>query len=70
MLAICLTIMGCGGSSEPPQAAEDKENLFDPLLDSIDKAKAVEQQLMDQKDQLDQAIKDAEAGVSKTEAED
>lgn len=70
ILTLCLAIMGCGSAAEPPEAAEDKENVFDPLLENIDKAKAVEQQLMDQKDQLDRAINDAEAGVSEDEAAD
>lgn len=70
ILALCLSILGCGDNAEPPKAEEDKANVFDPLLENLDKAKAVEQQLMDQKDQLDRAINAAEAGGSETEAED
>ncbi len=69
MLALCLTIMGCGGGSDSAKEEADKESVFDPLVGNIDKAMEVEKQIMEQKDQLDQAIKDAEAGVSEIEDE-
>lgn len=63
ILAFCLTFLGCGGGAgsdgnEKPE--EDKETVFDPLVENIDKAKAVEDQIMQSKDRTDQAIAEAE----------
>ena len=55
--------MGCGGgagSDENEKPQEDKETVFDPLVENIDKAKAVEDQIMQSKDRTDQAIAEAE----------
>ena len=63
ILAFCLTLIGCGGgadSEENEKPEEDRETVFDPLVGSIDKAKAVEDQLMQSKDRTDQAIAEAE----------
>lgn len=66
IMALCLIIMGCGGGADSAKAEADKENVFDPLLENLAKAKDIERQVMEQKDQLDQAIRDAEAGVDGT----
>ena len=70
ILAFCLTLMGCGGgadSEENEKPEEDRETVFDPLVGSIDKAKAVEDQLMQSKDRTDQAIAEAEGTADDSE---
>ena len=70
MLALCLTIMACGSGSDAAKediSEEKKEGVFDPLISNIDKAKAVEQQVLNQKDQLDKAIRESEGGGSEDE---
>ena len=69
VLALSLIIAGCGGGSDTAKE-EESEGVFDPMVETIDKANAVEQQLMDQKDQMDQAIKDAEGGAAEDDTED
>ena len=69
ILAFCLTLMGCGGgtgSEENEKPEEDRETVFDPLVGNIDKAKAVEDQLMQSKDRTDQAIAEAEGTADDT----
>ena len=70
ILAFCLTLMGCGGgadSEENEKPEEDRETVFDPLVGNIDKAKAVEDQLMQSKDRTDQAIAEAEGTADDSE---
>ena len=55
-VAAMLALGACGGASQE----EDKETVFDPLVDNIDKAKEVEEQVMQQKEKLDAAMKAAE----------
>ena len=68
-LVLCLTLMGCGSDTESESADEDKETVFDPLVQNIDKAKAVEDTVMEQKAAMDQALRDAEDGVDESEEE-
>ena len=73
MLALCLTIMACGSGSDAANEGateEEKETVFDPLVSNIDKAKAVEQQVLNQKDQLDKAIRESEGGGSEDDDEE
>ena len=61
IFAMCLILAGCGGgesADDSKEAEEDKETIFDPLVGTLDKANAVEGQLMDSKDRTDQAIAD------------
>ena len=71
LLALCLTLAGCGGSADSDaenEAEEDKETVFDPLVGTLDKANAVEGQLQDHKDRTDQAV--AESELSDDPSED
>lgn len=73
MLALCLTITACGSGSDAAKEdakEEKKEGVFDPYVSSIDKANAVQQQVLDQKDQLDRAIREAEGGGSEDDDEE
>ena len=62
VIAAVLTLGACGGSASEDED-KDKETVFDPMVDNIDKAREVEEQVMQQKQQLDAAIKAAEGDV-------
>ena len=69
ILALCLTLVGCGGGESAEaekEAEEDKETVFDPLVGTLDKANAVEGQLMESKDRTDQAIAESELAVDES----
>jgi hypothetical protein len=53
---------GCNGEVEPQAEvdAKETESVFDPMTDQIDKAKKVEAQAMQHKDDVDKALQDAE----------
>ena len=63
---LLLVMVACGSSenteTEVTEAEEtqDTETVFDPLLETIDKAKAVEDIVMQQKRQMDEALKEME----------
>jgi hypothetical protein len=59
LLALALAACG-GGDREPAAAAADEEGVFDPMTDAVDKAKAVEGQVMEQKQAVDEALQRAE----------
>jgi len=70
VLALSLTFAGCGSgenSDEKEEPVEDQETVFDPLVGSIDKAKGVEEQIMQSKDRIDQAIAESELGGDESE---
>jgi hypothetical protein len=68
-LVVFLALAGCGGGKD--SEGNQKESVFDPLVDNIDKANEVEDKVMEQKAALDQAIKDAEnGGVSDDDSDD
>jgi hypothetical protein len=70
-LTLCLTLLGCGSSSDPEtEEVEDKETVFDPLVENLDKANAVEEQIMEQKRQMDKAIAESEGVSDDTEEDD
>lgn len=66
-ILLCLILLGCGGGTDPARESADtkeskekKEGIFDPLVQSLDKAKGVEDTVMEQKAQTDQALLEAE----------
>ena len=59
LLVLSLSLVGCGGGGDQA-AEEDEETIFDPLLSTIDKAKAVEDITLQTKDDLDKAIEEAD----------
>jgi hypothetical protein len=67
MCTVLLILAGCGGNAEDADTArerpvrEDRETVFDPMVSNIDKAKQVEQQVLDQKRKMDEAIEAAES---------
>ncbi len=64
LFMFCLTLSACG--NEPADDAttiEDEETVFDPLIESVDKAKGVEDTVMQQKKDMDEAMKRMEDGT-------
>ena len=57
---LCLILFACGSAKEEATEVEDKETVFDPLVETIDKAKEVEDVVMQQKQQMDDALREAE----------
>lgn len=54
--AICLLVIGCSDTSRD----KEEEGVFDPMVKTIDRAKEVEEITFDHKNQLDEALKEAE----------
>jgi hypothetical protein len=64
LIMFCLTLSACG--NEPADDAttnEDEETVFDPMIESVDKAKGVEDTVMQQKVDMDEAMKRMEEGT-------
>ena len=60
-LLAALLLAACGGSGEDtPEPYEDRETVFDPMTDTIDRAKAVEEMTDERKKELDAALEEAE----------
>jgi hypothetical protein len=57
---LVLALAGCGGGSESRAEREDIDTVFDPMVDTIDQAKQVEEQVMEHKRQMDEAIRKME----------
>ena len=63
-LMMCLMLSGCGNEPADDAASqEDKETVFDPLIESVDKAKGVEDTVMQQKKDMDEAMQRMEEGA-------
>lgn len=57
--AIAASILGACGGGQGDEAPPGSE-VFDDLTGTLDRADAVEQQVLEQKDRIDQALDDAE----------
>jgi hypothetical protein len=69
-ITLCLTLTmltACGSPDEGSAEAEDKETVFDPMVETIDKAAAVEDIMMQQKADMDEALRRAEGEVDDTD---
>jgi len=63
ILAAAATLTACGGGEPPADEAPEargETGAFDELTGTIDRAEAVEQQVLEQKERLDRAIEEAE----------
>jgi len=53
-------VAACGAPRDEPAAEDGHEQVADPLLQSIDKARQVEQEAIERKEELDDAMRKAE----------
>lgn len=63
LLSCSLALAACGSDSagDPSAApAEDKETVFDPMVDTIDRAKEVEDLVDQRKKEMDEKLKELE----------
>ncbi len=60
ILAMGFFIVGCGGSSNDETVGQE---IADDLNEAMDKARAVEDQIMHHKDEIDDAVDDAEEAI-------
>jgi hypothetical protein len=60
IVMVAALMAGCNGEVEPQAEvdAKEAESVFDPMTDQIDKAKKVEAQAMQHKDDIDKALED------------
>ena len=64
IMCLTLTILtACGSPDEGSAEVEDKETVFDPMVETIDRAAAVEDLVMQQKADMDEALRRAEGEV-------
>lgn len=76
VLSLAIPMMACGGAQK--DAAEDnngetaaadevlgEETVFDPMLDAIDRAKAVQETVDRQREKMEAALEEAENGDGK-----
>ncbi|HLF11447.1 MAG TPA: hypothetical protein VJA26_09540 [Gammaproteobacteria bacterium] len=60
-----LAVAGCGSSEAPNEPAadsaqNDRETVFDPLVESVDRAKSVQQTVDEQAEELRRRVEEAE----------
>jgi len=56
----CLVLAACGGGAD--DSKDDEQKVFEPLIESVDKAKAVEDTVLQQKEDMDEAMRRMEDG--------
>jgi hypothetical protein len=67
-ITMCFLLATCGGDSGDERDANE-EKVFDPLVKSVDKAKTVEDTVLQQKEDMDEAMKQMEEGMEDPENE-
>ncbi|MEQ9562308.1 MAG: hypothetical protein RLN69_07295 [Woeseiaceae bacterium] len=60
-ILLCLALTACG--NDPDNSGRDEEKVFDPLIESVDKAQAVEDTVLQQKQDMDDAVQRMEEGA-------
>ena len=60
---------GCGGASDGANETREEAGVFDPLVDTLGKAREVEQEVQQRVDELNKALEEAE-GTRRDEDED
>ena len=66
-IILCLGLAACSSPDEGSVEAEDIETVFDPMVETIDKADEVEGLLMQQKADMDETLRRAEGEVDDTD---
>lgn len=60
-LTLMLVLCACGGNDDGNDDYDrEKEGVFDDMTGTIDKANEVEKKVLDARDRLDDAVKEAE----------
>ena len=59
-IILCLIFTACSSPDEGSANAEDKETVFVPMIETIDQAAEVEDLVMQQKADMDEALRRAE----------
>lgn len=67
MMVACSSSENTGTEATEAEETQDTETVFDPLLETIDKARAVEDIVMQQKRQMDEALKEMEGETDDTD---
>lgn len=62
MALMLFGLAACGNFGDEPEAKAKEEKVFDPLIQSLDKAKTVEDTVLQQKKDMDEAMKRMEEG--------
>ena len=57
LLIMSLSLFGCGSAEKEE---EDQEGIFDPMVETIDKAKEVEDITMQHKEDMDKRLREME----------
>lgn len=63
LILLGLVLAACGADradQETPGETEDREGVIEPMTDAVDDATAVEDRAMQEKDDIDQAVEEAE----------
>lgn len=62
LIIACLALTACGEKTQRDEAAvaEERDSVFDPMTDQIDKAKAVEDAALKHKQDIDDALRAVE----------
>lgn len=68
---LCLALAACSAETPDQQTTEPEaaESIAQPMVDAMDDAKAVEDQVMQQKEDIDAALDDAEQTLEDATAE-
>ena len=68
-----VALIACGGASNEEAAdenAEAKEGVFDPMVETMDRAREVENLVQQQKQDIDEALEQAQKKKDATDNED
>jgi hypothetical protein len=61
LTCVCLWLCACGGPDrEPEETHEERVDVLDPMTDTMDRAKAVEELGRERKKAMDEALEEAE----------
>ena len=73
LLVLGLALTACGADTTDPEPAIDPEageSIAQPMVDAMDDAKAVEEQVKQQKEEVDAALDEAEKTLEDAAAEE
>ncbi len=65
LLLASLLLMSCGGADNAED--EDRETVFDPMVETIDRAKEVEDTVLKHKEEMDKRLREMEEASGEQE---